>query len=98
MLTPGLALTLEAEDHEDEAVRRQTALAPCVKRPRPSQRTGAIAVYGERVADARRLARTHGAARGAVMTGRGESTIRSHVKHMFAKLGLSLAGTPGSRR
>ena len=43
------------------------------------------------------------------MTGRGESTIRSHVKHMFAKHGLSrqtelvrlvlsLAGAPETRR
>ena len=39
-------------------------------------------------------------------TGRGESTIRSHVKHMFAKHGLprqadlvlSLASVPESRR
>ena len=45
----------------------------------------------------------------AAATGRGESTIRSHVKHMFSKhrlsrqadlvrLVLSLAGTPESRR
>ena len=45
----------------------------------------------------------------AATTGRGESTIRSHVKHMFAKHGLSrqadlvrlvlsLAGTPKPRR
>ena len=45
----------------------------------------------------------------AAATGRGESTIRTHVKHMFAKhrvsrqadlvrLVLSLAGTPESRR
>ena len=45
----------------------------------------------------------------AVATGRGESTIRSHVKHMFARHGLSrqaelvrlvlsLAGAPESRR
>ena len=45
----------------------------------------------------------------AAATGRGESTIRSHVKHMFAKHGLSrqadlvrlvlsLAGAPESRR
>ena len=44
----------------------------------------------------------------AAATGRGESTIRSHVKHMFAKHGLSrqaelvrlvlaLAGAPESR-
>ena len=45
----------------------------------------------------------------ATATGRGESTIRSHVKHMFAKHGLSrqadlvrlvlsLASAPESRR
>ena len=45
----------------------------------------------------------------AAATGRGESTIRTHVKHMFAKhrvsrqadlvrLVLSLAGAPESRR
>ena len=45
----------------------------------------------------------------AAATGRGESTIRSHVKHMFAKHGLSrqtdlvrlvlsLASAPESRR
>ena len=45
----------------------------------------------------------------AAATGRGESTIRSHVKHMFAKhrlsrqaelvrLVLSLAGAPESGR
>ena len=44
-----------------------------------------------------------------VITGRGESTIRSHVKHMFARHGLSrqaelvrlvlsLAGAPETRR
>ena len=45
----------------------------------------------------------------AAATGRGESTIRSHVKHLFTKHGLSrqadlvrlvlsLAGAPQSRR
>ena len=39
----------------------------------------------------------------AAATGRGESTIRSHVKHMFARhslsrLALALADAPESRR
>ena len=88
MLRPGPVLTLEAEDLADEAVRRRlearkTACVVGVASPAArigamceaasAHRTGAIAVYVERVADARgiaaRLARSHGAERVAVLTG-----------------------------
>ena len=81
-------LTLEAEDLADEAVRRRlearkTACFVGVAKPAArigamceaasAHCTGAIAVYVERVADARgieaRLARAHGAERVAVLTG-----------------------------
>ena len=87
MLRPGPVLTLEAEDLADEAVRRRLdapktacfrAVATASARigamcDAASARTGAIAIYVERVADARRiaarLARSHGAERVAVLTG-----------------------------
>ena len=88
-------LTLEAEDFEDEAVRqrleaRKTACFVGVAKPAArigamceaasAHCTGAIAVYVERVADARRiaarLARAHGAERVAVLTG----TLRGHER------------------
>ena len=88
MLRPGPVLTLEAEDLADEAVRRRlearkTACFVGVAKPAArigamceaasAHCTGAIAVYVERVADARgiaaRLAGAHGAERVAVLTG-----------------------------
>ena len=95
MLRSGPVLTLRAEDLVDEAVRRRLD-APkrvCVRRvARPADRkgamceaasahrTGAIAVFAQRVADARtigaRLARAHGAERVAVLTG----TLRGHER------------------
>ena len=81
-------VTLEADDLEDERVRRRldapkTACFRAVAKEAArigamcdaasAYRTGAIAVYVERVADARgiaaRLARVHGAERVAVLTG-----------------------------
>ena len=95
MLRPGPVLTLEAEDLADEAVRRRlearkTACFVGVAKPAArigamceaasAHCTGAIAVYVERVADARgiaaRLARAHGAERVAVLTG----TLRGHER------------------
>ena len=81
-------MTLEAEDLADEAVRRRlearkTACFVGVAKPADcigamceaasAHCTGAIAVYVERVADARRIASrlawSHGAERVAVLTG-----------------------------
>ena len=95
MLRSGSVLTLEAEDLADEAVRRRlealkTACFVGVASPADrigamceaasAHRTGAIAVYVERVAPARRiaarLARAHGAERVAVLTG----TLRGHER------------------
>ena len=95
MLRPGPVLTLAAEDLAAEAVRgrlqaRKTACFVGVAKPAArigamceaasAHRTGAIAVYVERVADARRiaarLARSHGAERVAVLTG----TLRGHER------------------
>ena len=93
----GRMLTLEDEDLEDEAVRRRleackTAYFRKVVRPKDrigamceaasAHPTGSIAVFVERVADARtigaRLARAHGAERVAVLTGtlRGDERAR----------------------
>ena len=88
MLRPGPVLPLKGEDLGDESVRRRldapkTACFLGVARPADrigamceaasAHRTGAIAVYVERVAGARRiaarLARAHGAERVAVLTG-----------------------------
>ena len=88
-------LTLEDEDLADEAVRRRldarkTACFREVVRPAgrigamceaaSAHRTGAIAVFARRVADARsigaRLARAHGAERVAVLAG----TLRGHER------------------
>ena len=95
MLTPGTVLTLEAEDLEDEALRRRLdarktacfrSVATRAERIEAmceaalGHRTGAIAVYVERPADARRIAarlsRAHGEARVAVLTG----TLRGHER------------------
>ena len=92
-------LTLEAEDLEDEAVRRRleapkSARFVGVARPAArigamceaasAHRTGAIAVFARRVADARaigaRLALAHGAERVAVLTG----TLRGHERSALA--------------
>ena len=92
-------LTLEAEDLEAEAVRRRleapkSARFVGVARPAArigamcgaalAHRTGAIAVFVRRVADARaigaRLARAHGAERVAVLTG----TLRGHERSALA--------------
>ena len=92
---PGRMLTLEDEDLEDEAVRRRldarkTASFREVARSAgrigamceaaSAHPTGAIAVFVERVADARciaaRLARAHGEDRVAVLTG----TLRGHER------------------
>ena len=95
MLTPGPVLILKGDDLKDEAVRRRldarkTACFVDVASPSArigamceaalAHRTGAIAVYVERVADAQlialRLARAHGAERVAVSTG----TLRGHER------------------
>ena len=95
MLTPGPVLILKGDDLKDEAVRRRldarkTACFVGVASPSArigamceaalAHRTGAIAVYVERVADAQlialRLARAHGAERVAVLTG----TLRGHER------------------
>ena len=95
MLRAGPVLTLRAEDLVDEAVRRRLE-APKTARFRPAaipaariaalceaasaHRTGSIAVFVERVQDARaigaHLARAHGAERVAVLTG----TLRGHER------------------
>ena len=99
MLRPGPVLTLKDEDLEDEAVRRRleapkTARFIGVAKPADrigamceaasEHRTGAIAVFVRRVADARaigaRLARAHGAERVAVLTG----TLRGHERSALA--------------
>ena len=86
--TPGPVLTLKGEDLADKAVRRrlEARKTACLREvARPNERidamceaasahpTGAIAVFVERVADARaigaRLARAHGKERVAVLTG-----------------------------
>ena len=91
----GRMLTLEDEDLADEAVRRRldarkTASFREVAQPAgligamceaaSAHRTGAIAVFARRVADARaigaRLARAHGGERVAVLTG----TLRGHER------------------
>ena len=88
MLTPGPVLILKGDDLKDEAVRRRldarkTACFVDVASPSAcigamceaalAHRTGAIAVYVERVADAQGiaawLAGAHGAERVAVLTG-----------------------------
>ena len=98
MLRPGPVLTLEAEDLADEAVRRRleapkracfrAAATPAARieamcEAASAHRTGAIAVYVERVADARaigsRLARAHGSDRVAVLTGTLRGQERSAV-------------------
>ena len=94
MLTRGPVLILKGDDLKDEAVHRRldarkTACFVGVASPSAridamcdaaSARTGAIAVYVERVADARRieacLARAHGAEHVAVLTG----TLRGHER------------------
>ena len=95
MLRPGPVLALKAEDLADEAVRRRleapkracfrAAATPAARigamcEAASAYRTGAIAVYVERVADARRiasrLALVHGAERVAVLTG----TLRGHER------------------
>lgn len=91
----GRMLTLEDEDLADEAVRRRldarkTAYFHEVAQPKDrigamceaasAHRSGAIAVFARRVADARaigaRLARAHGGERVAVLTG----TLRGHER------------------
>ena len=95
MLTRGPVLTLEGDDLKDASVlrrleARKTACFVGVAKPAArigamceaasAHRTGAIAVYVERVAEARRiaarLARSHGAERVAVLTG----TLRGHER------------------
>ena len=95
MLTPGTVLTLEAEDLEDEALRRRLDARKTASFRGVATRaerigamceaamgycTGAIAVFVERPADARRIAarlsRAHGEARVAVLTG----TLRGHER------------------
>ena len=93
--TSGSVLPLKEEDYADEAVRRRlearkTARFREVARPKDrigamceaasAHPTGAVAVFVERVADARaigaRLARAHGGERVAVLTG----TLRGHER------------------
>ena len=95
MLRSGPVLTLRAEDLVDDAVRRRleapktarfcpaatpAARIAAVCEAASAHRTGAIAVFARRVADARaigaRLARAHGAERVAVLTG----TLRGHER------------------
>ena len=119
MLTRGPVLTLEAEDFEDEAVRRRleapkTACFRAVAKEAArigamceaasAHRTGAIAVYVERVADARRiaarLARAHGAERVAVLTGTLRGLERSALVGgaVWGASRRNASGRGGSRR
>ena len=110
MLRPGPVLPLRGEDLEDESVHRRLE-APKTARFRPTatpaariaalceaasaHRTGPIAVFVERVQDARavgeRLARAHGAERVAVLTG----TLRGHERSALVSGARADAVTPG---
>ena len=113
MLTRGPVLTLEGEDFEDASVlrrleARKTACFVDVAKPAArigamceaasAHRTGAIAVYVERVADARgiaaRLARAHGAERVAVLTG----TLRGHERSALVAGAVWRRFAPGRDR
>ena len=113
VLTRGPVLTLEGEDFEDASVlrrleARKTACFVDVAKPAArigamceaasAHRTGAIAVYVERVADARgiaaRLARAHGAERVAVLTG----TLRGHERSALVAGAVWRRFAPGRDR